>query len=376
MRRNKIIITLLIIVVLTGITLLIHRMLVNARQVPVARVMEETRLFVRAKKVVYESNFTSISGMGRLSSLQEVDLSVEVQGQILTGDILLKPGTRFKKGDLLFRIYDEEARNNLMASKSRFLNSIAGILPDIRIDYPDELDKWTQFFNSIDIQKELPALPDFESVQEKIFLSSRNILNDYYSILSSQIRLSKYRVTAPFSGSLTQVFMEVGSVANPGNRIATMIRTDQLELEVPLSAYDIYWIERGDKVTVTTEAGDHVWQGTVTRISDFVDPRSQSIVVFLNIMPSSAHPLFQGQYLRASFEPKPVEGSFEVPRNSVFEKTKVYTIVEGRLKKEEVRILKIGQVSTLIAGLDEGVYVVAEPLVNVREGALAEIINP
>ena len=86
-----------------------------------------------------------ISATGRLSSQEEVDLSSEVQGKYYRADVVLKEGTNFKKGDLLVRIFDEEAKNNLKASKSRFMNGIAGILPDIRIDFPESYTNMSIF---------------------------------------------------------------------------------------------------------------------------------------------------------------------------------------------------------------------------------------
>ncbi|MEZ5082311.1 MAG: hypothetical protein R2750_02485 [Bacteroidales bacterium] len=49
-----------------------------------------------------------------------------------------------------------------------------------------------------------------------------------------EVRLSKYKLYAPFNGTFTAVYMEPGLVAKQScSRIASMIRTDKLELEVP-----------------------------------------------------------------------------------------------------------------------------------------------
>ncbi len=376
MNIRKTVITLIAVAVLLGIGFALMNYMIANRKLPEARPAEESRLYVRARPVVYTVNDATIAATGRLTSQHGIDLSAEVQGQILPGSVSLKEGTKFRKGDLLIRIFEDEARNNLRASKSRFLNAIAGILPDIRIDYPDSFDKWNGFFNAININEDLPDLPPMDSDQEKIFLASRNILNDYYSIQSAEVRLEKYRIHAPFNGSFTQVFMEVGSVANPGSRIATMIRTDKLELAVPVEVDDIYWVSTGDRVKVTTEDGAREWTGSVVRKSDFVDPATQSITVYVSVQSSDRNPLFQGQYLKATFENKGVENSMEVPRNAVFSKNQVYIINEGRLKKSGVTILKHNQNTVLINGLPEGVHVVVEPLVNAREGTLAEILEP
>ena len=375
MNWRKTLISLLAVAVLFGIAWALSGLLSGMAESPEEKQREDIKLFVKTEKVAYSTNEARIVETGRLSSQQTVDLSAEVQGQILRGDVVLREGTKFKKGDLLVNIFDEEARNNLKASKSRFMNGIAGILPDIRIDFPESYQKYMDFFNSIEIDESLPPLPKTDSDKEKVFLASRNILNDYYSIKSAEVRLSKYKLYAPFDGTFTAVYLEPGSVANPGNRIASMIRTDKLELEVPVRIEDAYWIEEGDEVEVTTKDKHVHWTGKVVRKSDFMDPGSQTISVFVSLDQEKNKPLFPGQYLRAEFAAKIIEGSMKIPRNAVFNKNRVFTVENGKLKENPVEVLKSGETWALISGVPAGAELVVEPLVNAKEGYNAEILN-
>jgi multidrug resistance efflux pump len=67
--------------------------------------------------------------------------------------------------------------------------------------------------------------------------------------------VKKYKIYASFTGTYTDVFLEVGSAANPGSRIGKIIRTDQLELEVPIEVHNADWIKFKDPVYVTREDG-------------------------------------------------------------------------------------------------------------------------
>lgn len=375
MNWRKLLINLLSIIIVLAAAYFIMGYLNSMKTTPESKPREDTKLFVRAQQVNYETNSAVISATGRLSSQEEVDLTSEVQGQILQGSVVLKEGTTFRKGDLLVRIFDEEVRNNLKASKSRFMNGIASILPDIRIDYPESYTKYEIFFSSIKIDKPLPELPGLDSEKEKVFLASRNILNDYYSIKSAEVRVERYKLYAPFDGTFTNVFMEVGSVANMGSRIASMIRLDKLELSVPVETNDIYWIEVGDKVTATTQDGIHSWEGVVARKSGYVDPGTQSITVFVNLKPSPGNPLYQGQYLRATFSNKTIENSIEIPRNAIFDKNKVYIVENNMLAVREIHVHKLTSTSAILSGLETECWVVTEPLINVSEGVNAEILK-
>ncbi|MBC8488229.1 MAG: HlyD family efflux transporter periplasmic adaptor subunit [Bacteroidetes bacterium] len=375
MNWRKSIISLLVIVVLFVLAYLLYGKLAGMAESPEEKQKEAIKLFVKTEKVSYKTNKAKITETGRLSSQQTVDLSAEVQGQILPGEVILKEGTKFEQGALLIRIFDEEAKNNLKAGKSRFMNGIASILPDIRIDFPESFQKYQDFFNSIKIDKPLPELPKLDSDKEKVFLASRNILNDYFSIKSSEVRLSKYRLYAPFNGTFTAVYLEPGSVANPGSRIASMIRTDKLELEVPVRIEDAYWIKVGDKVQVSTKDRLLHWTGTVVRKSEFMDPSSQAITIYVALASEKDKPLYQGQYLMAEFASKTINSSMEIPRNAVFNKDRVFTVENGKLKENQVEILKTSETTVIFSGLPEGVNLVVEPLVNAKEGFNAEILN-
>ncbi len=375
MNWRKLIINLIVIIVLFGLASLIYNMLSSMAEPTEEKQKEALKLYVKTEKVAYSTNSAKIIETGRLSSQHSVDLSAEVQGEILQGNVVLREGAKFKKGDLMVRIFDEEAKNNLKASKSRFMNVLASILPDIRIDFPESYQKYQDFFNSVKIDKPLPELPDLDSDKEKVFLASRNILNDYYNIKSSEVRLSKYRLYAPFNGTFTTVYLEPGSVANPGSRIASMIRTDKLELEVPVRIEDAYWIQEGDKVQVSTKDRHLYWTGKVVRKSDFMDPSSQAIAVYIALIPEKGKPLYQGQYLRAEFASKTLENSMEIPRNAVFQKDRVFTVEDGKLKENNVDILKTNKTTVIFSGLPAGANLVVEPLVNGKEGINAEILK-
>jgi hypothetical protein len=106
-----------------------------------------------------------------------------------------------------------------------------------------------------------------------------------------------------------------------------------------------------------------------------MDPSSQAIIIYVALTSNKDKPLFQGQYLRAEFASKTLENSMEIPRNAVFNKNKVFTVVDGKLKENQVEILKNMETTVIFSGLPEGVDIVVEPLVNAKEGFNAEILK-
>lgn len=337
------------------------------RQPPV-----EAKRFVKAEPVKYTTIISPVSAPGRLTSIAEVDIVAEAAGRLQQGDVPLKKGTRFSEGDILFVVYPDEAALALKASKSQFLNTLANLLPDIKIDFPEYEQAYMDFFSSIRLDHPLPPFPEVEDEKLKIFLTSRNVLSQYYNIRKDELQLSRRTAIAPFDGTFTEVQLEVGSYTNMGGRIAKAIRTDELELEVPVDRFDAAWIKIGDPVTVRSDRRGLTWKGKVIRKSQFVDPNTQSQAIFIKIQNHRNPNLLAGEYLNAEFPGHPIENAMEVPRNVVFNTNEVFVIVDNRLEKRTANIIKINEKTLVFNGLKEGEVLVMQPLISVLEGTLVE----
>jgi len=337
---------------------------------------EDIKRYVKATIVKYDDITSEFKETGRVASQSSIDLSPEVRGKILQGQVSLKKGQSFRKGQLLLKIYSQEAQLALKSRKSRFLNSLANILPDLKMDYKESYGTWLKFFEEVDINKSIPKLPEIRSNKEKIFLASRNILGDYYAIRSEEIMLSKYYLYAPFNGSFTAVYAEPGAIANPGVRIASMIRTDKLELEVPLEAANIKFIKKGQTVNIISAADNEEFKGRIIRISDFVDPATQSVSVFIDISGKKKSRVYQGEYMTAVFSDITLSEAMEIPRDAVFNQNEIFTIINGKLKKKAVKILKFNDETLIINGLKEGTEIVTEALINAVDNMEVEILHP
>ncbi len=330
---------------------------------------------VQVKTVEYDTLTAAVRETGRIVSREIVDLISEVPGKILPAEVPLKKGQDFKKGQLLVKIYNEDAAYNLKAMKSMFLHSLANILSDYKVDFPERYEVWRNFLDNIDLEEDLPPLPKVTGGKEKVYLAGRNILTEYYNIKSEEIRLKKYNIYAPFDGAYTAVNLEAGSVTNIGGRIASMIRTDKLEMEVPLDITEASMIYEAMKVKVVSKDANSSWQGTVSRKSTFVDPATQSINVYVSLNPSKDNPMYKGMYLEAVFNKMQFKNVIEIPRSAVYNFNEVFIVEKGKLQKRVINILKTNEKTYLINGVEEGAKLVSEPLVNAAENMEVQIFN-
>lgn len=369
--RRIIIVSAFIFIV--GLAYGLMKFLIAQKEMPFSRPAVVAKRYVKAEEVKYATIVSPVSAPGRVTSISEVDIIAEASGKIISSEIPLKKGAVFSKGDVLFTVYTDEAALALKSRKSQYMNSLANILPELRIDYSDYEEKFRRFFNNIDISKPLPELPQIDNEKLKIFLASRNILSTYYDIKRQELQLSRHTVYAPFNGTYSDVYLETGAYTNMGGRVAHAIQTDVLELEVPLEKVDAEWVKIGDRVEIESDTRGLKWQGQVIRKSKFVDPNTQSQEVFIQINNRKEKPILVGEYLKATFPGHPIENVMEAPRNAIFNFDEVFVINDGRLKKKRINIIKTNERTLIFNGIEEGEMMVMQPLINVQEGTLVEI---
>lgn len=363
-----------LIVLLGGATAL-SELFISMKPEPPRRPETEMKRFVRAKEVKYSDLKSSVVREGRVVAGNEVLLIAEAAGKIEAGEVALRKGASFKKGQLLASIYKDEAELALKARVSRFLSSMTALLPDLKVDFPEEFPRYENFFRNIEIGKELPEIPKINSEKLKIFLSSKNILSEYYGIKQDEKHLKRYALYAPFDGSFSQVMLEVGAYANPGSQIARMIRTDRLEIEVPVENEQSKWIQIGDRVRVFSRDRRIENKGVVVRKADFVDVSTQSRSVFVALSGEAARNLLAGEYKVVEFPGQIITGAMELPRGAVFNSNEVFVVLDGRLKKRRVNVLKWNESSLIFNGLQEGEVVVSEPLINAQENMAVGVLG-
>lgn len=369
-----------LIIIISGIAIIAFsyfsmQMLGGMKQTPPRKPAESVERYVKAETVKYNNVVTSIEAMGRVSSQTEVSLIAEVRGKLIKGDISFKVGESFKKGQLLVKIDDSIELYNMKSRKSSFLNNVASVLPDLKASLPESYNKWSSYLLSIDIDKNLPELPEIISAQERIFMASRNVLTNYYTIKSAEANFESYRIFAPFDGTITEVNLEEGAVANSGTKLGKIINTVNLELEVPVELEDSKWLSTGQKVEVFNSDNSSKWLGKIVRKANDINPNTQSINVYVSLNSNKNNPIYSGEYFTAVFAGIKLSKVMEIPRNAVFNQNVVFVVENGLLFQRTIDVKKINKDKLFFAGLKEGTEVVSEPLINASENSSVKILG-
>ena len=311
-----------------------------------------------------------ISANGNLLAKNKISLFSEVQGVLKPLSKDFKTGVHYKKGEVILKINSEEYYANLQAQKSNLFNSITSIMPDIRLDYPDEYEKWQKYLESFDFNKTTPTLPQTNSEKEKFFISGRSIYTTYYNVKNMEVRLSKYTIRAPYYGILTEALVTPGSLVRQGQKLGEFIDPSVYEMEIAISANYKDLLQKGKKVKLHNLENTKSWTGKVIRVNGKVDLASQTIKVYIEINSSD---LNEGMYLEADLVAKSEKNAFEVPRKVLVNNNSVYIVNDTILQLVKVTPVYFKDQSVIIKGLSDGSITLTKMVPGAYDGMVVEI---
>lgn len=304
---------------------------------------------------------------GMLTARYRIDLYAEVQGVMESSAKEFKAGSRYAKGELLVKIKSDDYYANLQAQKSALQNLITSIIPDIKLDFPEAFGKWESYLKAFDINKPIPPLPEPGSEKEKFFLTGKNIYTSYYNTKNLEVIYSKYQLTAPYDGILTEALVTPGSLVRNGQKLGEFINPGEYELELALSENLAANIEVGKEVIVyDTENPDDSWTGTVSRMNGKVDPTTQTIQLFVSL---KGEGLKEGMYLEAHINGKEKMNALEIPRNLLKDDSKIYTVSpDSVLVLEEIQVAHKTRKNVIIQGVEDNTWVLSKAIPGAYDG--------
>ena len=112
MKLRKVIIVLAFIGIVVSAVLL-SQYFSSLKEEPVKEEVKIPKKYVKTLAVSYHDVATEVTAFGRVRNAETLDLIAEIQGRMFERSVKLKEGQKFRKGDLLFKIDDLEAKLNL-----------------------------------------------------------------------------------------------------------------------------------------------------------------------------------------------------------------------------------------------------------------------
>jgi len=314
----------------------------------------------------------TIKASGNLVAKNKIEIFSEVQGILQTTSKDYKAGTSYKKGEIILHINSEEHFANLQAQKSSLFNTIASIMPDIRLDYPSEYEKWQAYLTDFDFDKTTPKLPETNSEKEKFFISGRNIYTTYYNVKNMEVRLTKYTIRAPYNGILTDALVNPGSLVRPGQELGEFINPSVYEMEVAINANYIGLLQKGNTVKLSRLDNSKTWEGKVIRVNGKVDQATQTVKTYIQV---SGSELNEGMYLEVFLVVKEEKDAYEMPRKLLVNNENVFVVKDSVLDLVRVNPVYYKDKSVVIKGLKNGTKVLAKNVPGAYVGMVVKVFN-
>ena len=307
---------------------------------------------------------------GNLRAKQRVELYSEVQGVFTPGNKLFRPGQEYRNGETIIRIDASEYAAGVQSSKSNLYNQLTSVMPDLRLDYPEIYPKWQEYLNGFDMDKSTPALPEMTSEKEKFFITGRGILTTYYNVKNQEQRLYKYRISAPFTGIVTEALVTEGTLVRAGQKLGEFINTEVYELGVSIGKTYTDLLKVGEKVELTNLDKTKTYVGKVTRINGSVDQASQTIKAFIEVRDTD---LKEGMYLEAKVNAREEANAIEIDRNLLLENDQIFVVRDSILDLIDVNPVYFSDKRVVLKEVPDGTTIMAKPLIGAYTGMAVKV---
>ena len=310
-----------------------------------------------------------IPANGNLVAKRRVEIYSEVQGIFKPGSKLFKPGEKYQKNEAFISINDTEYYANVQLAKSNLYNSIAAVLADLRLDFPEVFLKWEAYLKSYDLNKPTPKLPKMVSEKENYFITGRSIVSNYYTVKNLEQRLSKYTISAPFEGILTEALVTEGTLIRSNQKLGEFIDPSIYEMEVSLSKTFASLLDVGETVELNNLERTKKYSGIVSRVNGSINSATQTIAVYIEIKNSS---LKEGMYLEANLNAKKEKNAIEVNRGLLLDENKIFIVRDSVLDMINVRPVYFSNTKVVLKDIPDGTIILSSPFPGAYVGMMVK----
>ena len=296
--------------------------------------------------VEYSPMKSSVTAVGTIIAEASATLRAEVPGQILA--LHFDEGQQVSKGDRLFSIEAtvleaevNEARANVDRSESAFTRA-------------QELQS-----------KGLISGTDYDSARA-------NYDVDRARLRSSQARLSKTVIRAPFDGYVGLRRINVGDYATVGQELIDVVKLDPLRVDFSVPETLLARVRPEQTIDVAVDAyPDETFSGSIIAVSPYSDVQGHNLEVRAEL-PNPDLKLRPGLFVRVNVSLGTKENAILVPEQAIWpigqDKT-VFMVVDGKAQRRVVRLgeRQPGTVEVL-SGLEVGEVIVTAGQMKLYDG--------
>ncbi|MDT8299729.1 MAG: HlyD family efflux transporter periplasmic adaptor subunit, partial [Spirochaetaceae bacterium] len=189
-------------------------------------------------------------------------------------------------------------------------------------------------------------VPPMNGDRQKLLASTMGVVGAWHALESAALDLEDHNVRAPFTGTITGRGLSIGSWVSPGQPLATLMDTRNMELRLSVSSDKLRDIAPGDPVRVSRSGDSRPGLGEVVRIEPVLSAGSQTAMI--HVAMESDGDWLPGTFVTAEIKGRRIDSAFRVPRGALVDgRLPVYD--DGKLALLPVNILAQDASDVLLA---------------------------
>ncbi|KGK43404.1 hypothetical protein LH51_00025 [Nitrincola sp. A-D6] len=290
---------------------------------------------------------------GTLRASVKYRVFIQEEGQI--ADFPWYPGDQVLQGDLLIALDDSLLRSQIARSRAELQRA----------------ERDLERVRSLS-QRNLISTEELQRRETELEIARSEL-----ALLTT--RLGFTRISAPFSGVVTERLSEPGNFAAKNTHLLTLIDPASLVIDVHLSEQVITHLQLGDKVSIVLDAlGPQDFAGKVARIYPEIDPltRRGQIEIQPDPVPAGALP---GQLARVSLSAS-LQARMMIPFSALrYDQGEYVYLMNARQRIEKRQVVTGVRVSDrieVLSGLEAGDQIVIRGFMGLAEGKTVQPVIP
>lgn len=323
---------------------------------------KEKEVIVMVQKMKLQDLDKYVNIIGKLDGITDVDLSCETNGKVV--EIYKNLGDWVNKGDAIGRVDNDDAKNMLLQAQAALLAVEANLE--------------TANMNMTASQK----LHDENIISESEFLQAKSSLKNaqarYNGALASaesaRKNLDNSQFTAPVSGYITELKLEVGEMVSQGMKIAGIVNSKKLKIKSGISESDISFVQKNDPVKIIHNNKQYVGKVSGIGIRPITGGNNYPIEIVMNNPNNELYPgmVIEGRIFSQTYK-NILYTSIENLREK-YDKNFVYVI--NSENRAEIRIVTLGEKVEnniiITSGLKAGDKLVIDGIDSLSDGTLVD----
>ena len=295
-------------------------------------------------KVGARAAANSLSWQGTVRSRTEAKIAPKLNARIL--DVLVHPGDKVKKGDVIARLDDRDLRAAYNAAAAAQAAAQAQAVQA----GADEKRMMALY------EKQAATKQDYDAAMAQAKVARAMTGQAASAAQQARVMLGENVLNAPFDGVISERRKEPGDMAMPGDPVVLMYKPDDLRFEAAIASYCSEQVKLGMPVTVRVDALDRAFDAVVDEVAPDIEPQTRTRQ--LKVRLPAADGLQHGQFGWLELSCQAERQALLIPVSAVlhYGQLQAVKVVDGQqLHTRHIRVGKqYGELVEVLSGLRDG----------------------